>query len=68
MCGGKNWCFRIKKFKDYKRYPISKIIGTISDENKPTLDGYGDIHRDEDGVYCFYIIQEIHAKKILLKI
>ena len=47
--------------------PITNIIGTISKENQPDsftqdgctyykvrdIDGYGNIHRDEGGVYCF---------------
>ena len=66
-CGGKYGALGVKKYKDYQRDPITNIIGTISEENQPDsftqdgctyykvrdIDGYGDIHRDEGGVYCF---------------
>ena len=66
-CGGKYGALGVKKYKDYQRDPITNIIGTISKENQPDsftqdgctyykvrdIDGYGDIHRDEGGVYCF---------------
>ena len=66
-CGGKYGALGVKKYKDYQRDPITNIIGTISKETQPDsftqdgctyykvrdIDGYGDIHRDEGGVYCF---------------
>ena len=66
-CGGKYGALWVKKYKDYQRDPITNIIGTISKECQPDsftqdgctyykvrdIDGYGDIHRDEGGVYCF---------------
>ncbi len=65
-CGGKYGALGVKKFKDNKNDPITNIIGTISKECQPhsfsqdgctyykvyDIDGYGDIHRDEGGVYC----------------
>ena len=66
-CGGKYGALGVRKFKDYHGDPITNIIGTISKEIQPEsftqdgctyykvrdIDGYGDIHRDEGGVYCF---------------
>ena len=79
-CGGKYGVIGIKKSKDYKKAPITDIVGIINYENQPDdikhngylyhmvkdLNGNGNIHYEEGGV-CLFLYYSTDNKKRPIK-